>query len=101
MLLKAGLRYYTLGLLVLNTQNIVFPEFKNKKPLKAIEEDPKPNLLIKKVYKINDKGNKIRDNLITLTKQRKRPREDNISFPKSQTLKKQALKSTRHTNTLK
>jgi hypothetical protein len=51
----------------------VFLEFKDKKPLKAIEEGPKPNLLIKKVYKINNKGNKIRDNLITPTKQRKRP----------------------------
>jgi hypothetical protein len=57
--LKAGLRYYALGLLVLGTQNIVFLEFKNKKPLKAIKEGPKPNLLTKKVYKINDKGNKI------------------------------------------
>jgi hypothetical protein len=47
---------------------IVFLEFKNKKPLKAIKEGPKPNLLIKKVYEINNKGNKIRDNLITLTK---------------------------------
>jgi hypothetical protein len=64
----------------------VFLEFKDKKPLKAIEEGPKPNLLIKKVYEINNEGNKIRDNLVTLTKQRKRPREDNISFPESQTL---------------
>lgn len=46
----------------------MFLKFKNKKPLKAIKEDPKPKLLIKKVYKINNKGNKIRDNLITLTK---------------------------------
>jgi hypothetical protein len=68
MLLKAGLRYHALGLLVLNTQNIVFLEFEDKKPLKAIKEGPKPNLSIKKVYKINDKGNEIRDNLITLTK---------------------------------
>jgi hypothetical protein len=37
----------------------VFLEFKDKKPLKAIEEGLKPNLLIKKVYKINNKGNKI------------------------------------------
>ena len=59
MLLKAGLKYYALGLLILNTQNIVFLEFKNKKPLKAIKEGLKPNLLIKKVYKINNKGNKI------------------------------------------
>ena len=68
MLLKAGLRYHTLGLLILGTQNIVFLEFKDEKPLEAIKEGPKPNLLIKKVYKINNKGNKIRDNLITLTK---------------------------------
>jgi hypothetical protein len=61
----------------------VFLEFKDKKPLKAIEEGPKPNLLTKKVYEINNKGNKIRDDLITLTKQRKHPREDDISFPKS------------------
>ena len=39
--------------------NIVFLKFKNKKPLKAIEEGLKSNLLIKKVYKINNKGNKI------------------------------------------
>jgi hypothetical protein len=51
----------------------VFLEFKDKKPLKAIEEGPKPNLSIKKVYEINNKGNKIRDDLITPTKQRKRP----------------------------
>ena len=49
----------------------MFPEFKDKKPLEAIKEGPKPNLLIKKVYKINNKGNKIWDNLITPTKQRK------------------------------
>ena len=59
MLLKAGLRYYALGLLVLGTQNIVFLEFKDKKPLEVIEEGPKPNLLIKKVYKINNKVNNI------------------------------------------
>jgi hypothetical protein len=46
----------------------VFLEFKNKKPLKAIKEGPKPNLLIKKVYKINNKGNEIQDDLITLIK---------------------------------
>ena len=46
----------------------MFLEFKNKKPLKAIEEGFKPNLLIKKVYKINNKGNKIRNNFITLIK---------------------------------
>jgi hypothetical protein len=67
-LLKAGLRYHASGLLILDTQNIVFPEFKDKKPLEAIEEGPKPNLSIKKVYKINNKGNKIRDNLMTPTK---------------------------------
>jgi len=37
----------------------VFLEFKDKKPLEAIKEGPKPNLLIKKVYKINNKGNEI------------------------------------------
>jgi hypothetical protein len=37
----------------------VFLEFKDKKPLEAIEETPKPNLLSKKVYKINNKDNKI------------------------------------------
>jgi hypothetical protein len=51
----------------------VFLEFKDKKPLKAIKEGLKPNLLIKKVYKIDNKGNKIWNDLITLTKQRKRP----------------------------
>ena len=52
---------------------MVFLEFKDKKPLEAIEEGPKPDLLIKKVYEIDDKGNKIWDNLVTLIKQRKRP----------------------------
>jgi hypothetical protein len=36
-----------------------FLEFNNKKPLKAIKEDLKSNLLIKKVFKINNNGNKI------------------------------------------
>jgi hypothetical protein len=36
-----------------------FLEFNNKKPLKAIEKDLKPNLLIKKVFKINNNSNKI------------------------------------------
>ena len=36
-----------------------FLEFNNKKLLKAIKEALKLNLLIKKVYKINNKGNKI------------------------------------------
>jgi hypothetical protein len=82
-LLEAGLRYHASGLLVLGTQNIVFPEFKDEKSLEAIEETLKPNLLSKKVYKINDEGNKIREDLKTLTRQRKRPREDNTSFPES------------------
>jgi hypothetical protein len=34
-----------------------FLEFNNKKPLKAIKEDLKPNLLIKKVFKINNNNN--------------------------------------------
>ena len=59
MLLKAGLKYYASGLLILSTQNIVFLEFKNKKPLKAIKEDFKLELLIKKIYKIDDEGNEI------------------------------------------
>jgi len=101
MLLKAGFKYHASGLLVLNTQNIVFLEFEDKKPLKAIEEDLKPELLIKKIYEINDEGNKIRDDFMTLIKQRKRPREDNISFLKSRTLKKQTLESTRRTDALK
>jgi hypothetical protein len=37
----------------------MFLEFKDKKPLKAIEEGLKPNLLIKKMYEINNKSNKI------------------------------------------
>jgi hypothetical protein len=59
----------------------VFLEFKDKKPLEVIKETPKPNLLSKKVYKINDEGNKIREDLKTLTRRRKRPQEDNTSFP--------------------
>jgi hypothetical protein len=100
-LLKAGLRYHASGLLVLSTQNIVFLEFKDEKPLKAIKEDLKPELLIKKVYEIDDEGNEIRDDLMTLIKQRKRPREDDISFPESRTLKKQALESIKRTDALK
>ena len=68
MLLKAGFKYHASGLLILNTQNIIFLEFKDKKLLKAIKEDFKPDLLIKKVYKINDEGNEIRDDFITLIK---------------------------------
>ena len=68
MLLKAGLEYYASGLLVLSTQNIVFLEFEDEKPLKAIKEDLKPELLIKKVYEIDDEGNKIRDDFMTLIK---------------------------------
>jgi hypothetical protein len=71
-LLEAGLRYYASGLLILDTQNIVFLGFKDKKPLEAIKETPKPDLLSKKVYKINNKGNKIREDLKTLTRRRKR-----------------------------
>jgi hypothetical protein len=54
-----GFSYYTLKLLVLNFKLIEFLEFNNKKPLKAIKEDLKPNLLIKKVFKINSNSNKI------------------------------------------
>jgi hypothetical protein len=57
--LKASLKYHALGLLILNTQNIMFLEFKDKKPLKTIKEDLKLELLIKKIYKINNEGNKI------------------------------------------
>ena len=46
----------------------MFLEFKDKKPLKAIEKDFKPELLIKKIYEINDEGNKIRDDFMTLIK---------------------------------
>ena len=46
----------------------MFLEFKDEKPLKAIKEDFKPDLLIKKVYKINNEGNKIWNNFITLIK---------------------------------
>jgi hypothetical protein len=83
-----GFGYYALELLVLGFKLIEFPEFNNKKPLEAIEEALKPNLLIKRVYKINNKGNKIRENLKTLTKQRKHLRGDNISFLKSLAIKK-------------
>ena len=37
----------------------MFLKFEDKKPLKAIKEDFKLKLLIKKVYKINNKSNKI------------------------------------------
>ena len=68
MLLKAGLKYHASGLLVLNTQNIMFLEFKDEKPLKAIKEDFKLELLIKKVYEIDDEGNEIRNDFMTLIK---------------------------------
>jgi hypothetical protein len=51
----------------------VFLEFKDKKPLNAIKETPKPNLLLKKVYKINNEGNKILKDLKTSTRRRKHP----------------------------
>ena len=59
MFLKAGFKYYASGLFILNTRNIIFLKFENKKPLKVIKKDFKFNLLIKKVYKINDENNKI------------------------------------------
>ena len=59
MLLKAGLKYHASGLLILSIQNIVFLEFKDEKPLKTIEKDFKLELLIKKVYEINDEDNEI------------------------------------------
>ena len=68
MLLKAGLGYHASGLLVLGTQNMVFPEFEDEKPSEAMEEGPKPDLSTKKVYEIDDEGNEIRDDFITLIK---------------------------------
>ena len=68
MLLKAGLKYHASGLLVLSTQNIMFLEFKDEKLLKAIKEDFKLELSIKKVYEIDDEGNKIRDDFMTSIK---------------------------------
>jgi hypothetical protein len=50
-----------------------FPEFNNEKPLKAIEKDLKPNLLTKKVFKINSNSNKIQDTFTTPFKPKKRP----------------------------
>ena len=37
----------------------MFLEFKDKKPLKAIKEDFKLNLSIKKIFEIDDEGNEI------------------------------------------
>jgi hypothetical protein len=54
-----GFSYYALRLLVLGFKLIEFLKFNNEKPLKAIKEDLKPNLLIKKVFKINSNSNKI------------------------------------------
>ena len=68
MFLKAGLKYHASGLLVLNTQNIMFLKFEDKKLLKTIKEDFKLELSIKKVYEIDDEGNEIRDDFITLIK---------------------------------
>jgi hypothetical protein len=67
-LLKAGFKYHASGLLVLSTRNIIFLKFKDKKPLKAIKKDFKLDLLIKKVYKIDNESNEIRDDFITLIK---------------------------------
>jgi hypothetical protein len=66
--LKAGLKYHASGLLVLSIQNIMFLKFEDEKLLKAIKEDFKLELLIKKIYEINNKGNKIRNNFITSIK---------------------------------
>ena len=46
----------------------MFLEFKDEKPLKAIKEDFKPDLLIKKVFEIDDESNEIRDDFMTLIK---------------------------------
>ena len=46
----------------------MFLEFKDEKPLKAIKEDFKLELLIKKVYEIDDEGNEIRNDFMTLIK---------------------------------
>jgi hypothetical protein len=97
MLRQNGFSYYALGLLVLGSKLIEFLEFNNKKPLEAIEEALKPNLLTTRVYKINNKGNEIRENLKTLTKQRKYLRGDDISFPKSIAIKKRVLKKQDYT----
>ena len=53
-----SLSYYTLGLFVLGIKNIIFLEFLNKSNIKAIKET-RPLLLLKKVFKVNKKGNKI------------------------------------------
>jgi len=46
----------------------MFLEFKDKKLLKVIKKDFKFDLLIKKIYEINNEGNEIRDDFITLIK---------------------------------
>jgi hypothetical protein len=46
----------------------VFLKFEDEKPLKAIKKDFKLNLSIKKVFEINDEGNEIRDDFMTLIK---------------------------------
>ena len=46
----------------------MFLKFKDKKLLKVIKEDFKLELLIKKVYKIDNKGNEIWDDFMTLIK---------------------------------
>ena len=68
MFLKAGFKYYASGLLILNIRNIIFLKFKDKKLLKAIKKDFKSDLLIKKVYEIDDESNKIWNDFITLIK---------------------------------
>jgi len=46
----------------------MFLKFEDEKFLKAIKEDFKLELLIKKIYKIDDEGNKIWDDFMTLIK---------------------------------
>ena len=46
----------------------MFLKFKDKKPLKAIKEDFKLNLSIKKIYKIDDESNEIWNDFMTLIK---------------------------------
>ena len=46
----------------------MFLKFEDKKLLKTIKEDFKLELSIKKVYEIDDEGNEIRDDFITLIK---------------------------------
>jgi hypothetical protein len=89
-----SLGYHASGLLVLGTENMVFPEFPDESNVEATEET-RPPLSSKKVFEVDEEGNEIQERHMSRGP-RKRIRLDNTSFPESQAIKRQALESKRH-----